>query len=42
MSSAVILDVALKKAREMGKGKTIVAILPDCGLKYLSTNLFKE
>ncbi len=39
-SSAAILHVALKKAKELGKGKTIVAILPDSGLKYLSTNLY--
>lgn len=33
--------VALKKARELGKGKVIVAILPDGGEKYLSTKLFE-
>jgi cysteine synthase A len=41
MSSAAIMYVALKKAKEVGKGKTIVAVLPDGGLKYLSTNLFE-
>ncbi len=40
MSSAAIMYVALKKARELGRGRTIVAILPDDGLKYLSTPLF--
>lgn len=42
MSSAAILSVALKKAREMDKEKIIVGILPDSGTKYLSTDLFKE
>ena len=40
MSSAAVLYVALKKARELGKGKVIVAVLPDSGLKYLSTDLY--
>jgi cysteine synthase len=41
MSSAAIMYVSLKKAEELGKNKTIVAILPDNGDKYLSTNLFE-
>jgi len=41
MSSGAILHVALKKAKELGKGKTIVAVLPDNGDKYLTTNLFE-
>ncbi|MFH1229509.1 MAG: cysteine synthase family protein [Candidatus Aenigmatarchaeota archaeon] len=41
MSSAAIMYVALKKARELGKGKTIVTIMPDNGDKYLSTELFE-
>jgi len=41
MSSAVIMYVALKKAKQLGKDKVIVAILPDSGLKYLSTPLFR-
>jgi cysteine synthase len=41
MSSGAILYVALKKAKELAKDKTIVAILPDSGEKYLSTPLFK-
>lgn len=40
MSSGAIMLVALKKARELGRGKTIVAVLPDSGEKYLSTGLF--
>lgn len=42
MSSAAILYVARKKAKELGKGKRIVAILPDNGMKYLSTDLFES
>jgi len=41
MSSGAVMYVALKKARELGKGKVIVAILPDTGERYLSTELFK-
>jgi len=42
MSSGAILYVALKKAKELGKGKIIVAVLPDSGEKYLSTKLFQN
>jgi len=42
MSSGAILYVALKKAKELGKGKTIVVVLPDSGEKYLSTPLYQE
>jgi len=41
LSSAAIMYVALKKAKEIGRDKVIVAILPDNGLKYLSTELFQ-
>ncbi len=41
MSAASIMYVALKKAKKLDKNKTIVAILPDSGIKYLSTNLFE-
>lgn len=40
MSSAAIMYVALQKARMLGEGKVIVAVLPDNGMKYLSTPLF--
>jgi cysteine synthase len=40
MSSGAILYAALKKAKQLGKGKIIVALLPDSGEKYLSTTLF--
>jgi cysteine synthase len=42
MSSAAILYIALKKAKELGNDRTIVAVLPDSGEKYLSTPLFRE
>jgi cysteine synthase len=40
-SSGAIMHVAMKKARDLGKGKVIVAVLPDSGEKYLSTPLFE-
>lgn len=42
MSSAAIMYVALRKAKQLGRGKVIVAVLPDSGLKYLSTPLFNN
>lgn len=41
MSSGAIMLVTLRKARKLGKDKTIVAVLPDSGEKYLSTELFE-
>jgi len=40
MSAAAILHIALKKAEVIGKGKRIVAVLPDDGMKYLSTDFY--
>lgn len=40
LSSGAILGIALKKATELGRGKTVVAVLPDSGAKYLSIDLF--
>jgi cysteine synthase len=40
MSAGSVMHVALKKAKELGKGKRIVTILPDGGVRYLSTALF--
>lgn len=37
ISSGAVMYVAIKKARELGKGKTIITIFPDGGEKYLST-----
>ena len=42
MSAAVTLHIATLKAIELGPGKNIVAILPDNGFKYLSTELFQD
>jgi cysteine synthase len=39
-SAAAILHIALLKAKKLGHGKKIVAILPDDGMKYLSTDLY--
>ncbi len=41
MSSGSIMYVALNKAKTLGKGKNIVAVLPDNGFKYLSTDIFE-
>jgi cysteine synthase len=42
ISSGAVLYVALRKAKELGKDKKIVAVLPDSGEKYLSTTLFQS
>jgi len=41
ISSGAAMHVAVQKAKEIGKGKTIVVILPDLGERYLSNNVFK-
>jgi cysteine synthase len=40
-SAAAIMYVALRKSKGLGKNKLIVAVLPDNGMKYLSTPLFE-
>ncbi len=42
MSSGAVMFIAIQKAKEIGKGKTIVAILPDGGERYLTTSLFEK
>ena len=42
MSSGAVMFIALKKAKELGKGKVIVTILPDTGERYLTTKLFNK
>jgi len=40
-SSGANVWAALQRAKELGKGKKIVTIIVDSGMKYLSTNLYK-
>jgi len=40
LSSGANVLAASEVARKLGKGKTIVTILPDRGERYLSMNLF--
>jgi len=40
ISAAAIIYVALQQAHTLGMEKRIVAVLPDSGSKYLSTDLF--
>ncbi len=40
MSSGAVMYVAVKKAKELGKGKRIVTLFADSGERYLSTDLF--
>ena len=40
VSSGAILHATIEVARELGAGKRVLAILPDTGERYLSTELF--
>ncbi|HET8901031.1 MAG TPA: cysteine synthase A [Holophagaceae bacterium] len=42
ISSGAALVAALRVARELGEGKTVVVVLPDTGERYLSHPLFAE
>ncbi len=41
-STGAIVSVALEKARQLGEGKTVVAVACDRGERYLSTKLVPE
>ena len=42
ISSGSNIAGALKLAKKLGKGKTVVTVLPDTGERYFSTPLFSE
>ena len=42
ISSGTNVAAALRLAKKLGKGKTVVALLPDTGERYFSTPLFDE
>ncbi len=42
MSSGAAVWAALRAAEDLGPGDTVVALLPDRGDRYLSTNLFRS
>ena len=43
ISSGACLHAAIEIAkREENRGKTIVALMPDCGDRYLSTKMYQE
>ena len=42
ISSGAAVAAALRVAKRLGKGKTVVALLPDTGERYLSTGIFNQ
>ncbi len=42
ISSGTNVAAALKMAKQLGKGKTVITILPDTAERYFSTPLFEE
>ena len=42
LSSGSIVAAALKLAKKLGRGKTVVTVLPDTAERYFSTELFAE
>ena len=42
ISTGAIVHAALRVAAELGRGKTVVAILADTGERYLSHPLYAE
>lgn len=42
ISAGANLAAAIKVAKELGRGKRVLTILPDTGERYLSTDLFSE
>ena len=42
ISSGSNVAAAIKLAKKLGAGKTVVTILPDTGERYFSTVLFEE
>ncbi len=42
ISSGTNVAAALKLAKKLGEGKTVVTVLPDTGERYFSTSLFSE
>ena len=40
ISSGAAIYAALEKAKQLGKGKTVVTVLPSNGERYLSTPLY--
>jgi cysteine synthase A len=41
ISSGTNVAAALKLAKKLGRGKTVVTVLPDTGERYFSTELFE-